>query len=542
MRITAENKKALVVAIIAIPLTLAFSNMNTSIAYRSDYFTNSVYVGLPNAFTPSATYSNRKTFIVFPQHPDLDPFVMEYNHDLNQYSGSVQAGNIVNSIDDNHHTPVILRDNDGYLHVFYGAHNIGGAQHSKSDDPDDISSWTDKGRVGHAATYPHPVLAGSDIYLFYRTTDGGYAINCNVSSDNGEYWSTSRTVIRMEWPGYEGSTWHYCTNARYDGAEHIHLVWHLRLGGGPEVHCYHARFNINDDNMYAMDGTSLGSEVDVNEANAFCRLADGPSFGGKLGFDENNNAHVIYQYWDGTSALINHTRWTGSNWTFPITITTTMPQSELYLRSTHDFIVNNASDIEAYLTVNDNYGNGGNIVKYIFDGVDWTFDRTIRNFTSPEKLLNNPQVVLHHHNSAKIVFSEYDGTNTHTNLKAYLYGDDGFVTNNIKPAPNVIIDSAMNQVARNSHYIFNILVSNNDDISQTYEIWTAVRKLPSGAMHQPLKGPRSITLGPGEQKVIHNINQWVGTVPLGHYRYYLCVGEMFPEAIVEDGLDIEIVP
>ena len=529
-------------ALIVIPLTVASGRVNSVMTSRSDFFANSVYVGLPNAFTPSATYANGKTFIVFPQYPDLDPFVIEYNHDLNQYSEPVQAGDIVNAFDDNHHTPVILRDDDGYLHVYYGAHNVGGVQHSKSDNPDDISSWTDKGRVGLSATYPHPVLVDRDIYLFYRTTNNGYALNCNISSDNGENWSTSRTVVRMEWPGYERATWHYCTNARYDDAGHIHLVWHLRLGGGPEVHCYHAFLDIHDDLMYAMDGTSLGAEVDVNEANALCRLAEGPAFGGKLGFDENSDPHIIYQCWDGSAALVNHRHWTGGSWTTPVTIASTMPQADYYLRSTHDFIVHSTTDIEAYLTINDSYGNGGNIVKYIYDGGEWTFDRTVRNFTSPEKMLNNPQVVLHHHNSAKIVFSEYDATMEHVNLKAYLYGDNGFVTNNIQPVPNAMIDSEMNQVARNSHFIFNILVSNNDEMERTYEIWTAAKKLPAGTMHQPLKGPQPITLGPGERKIIHNIKQYSGNVPVGHYRFYLYVGEMYPEAIAEDCLDIEVIP
>lgn len=111
--------------------------------------------------------------------------------------------------------------------------------------------------------------------------------------------------------------------------------------------------------------------------------------------------------------------------------------------------------------------------------------------------------------------------------------------------PNVTVSifSSMSQVPQNSNFLFDVEMTNHEVTAQTLRGWTAAQRLPSGPVQEPLIGPARITLQPGETRMLTDIPQFVGNVPLGNFRYYARIGEDFPGLLWdEDFLEIEVVP
>ncbi len=111
--------------------------------------------------------------------------------------------------------------------------------------------------------------------------------------------------------------------------------------------------------------------------------------------------------------------------------------------------------------------------------------------------------------------------------------------------PNVTVSifSSMSQVPQNSNFLFDVEMTNHEVTAQTLRGWTAVQRLPSGPVQEPLIGPARITLQPGETRMFTDIPQFVGNVPLGTFRYYARIGEDFPGLLWdEEFLEIEVVP
>lgn len=115
--------------------------------------------------------------------------------------------------------------------------------------------------------------------------------------------------------------------------------------------------------------------------------------------------------------------------------------------------------------------------------------------------------------------------------------------NNVHPDVTVSISSTMTKVPRYSNFLFDVQITNNETTPQKLKAWTAGKKLPNGKFYEPLLGPISFTLKPGETKNYYNIQQYIGSVPLTTYRYYVRIGADFPGQLYdEDYVNIEVIP
>ena len=98
------------------------------------------------------------------------------DHDTGVTSALVDVG-ITGLADDNHGVPAIVRGPDGHWYVFGAAH-VTAIKYSSTDAPDDLSAWTNRGAATDLdGAYPHPVVVGSKLYLFY--------LRRNLSTDRG---------------------------------------------------------------------------------------------------------------------------------------------------------------------------------------------------------------------------------------------------------------------------------------------------------------------------------------------------------------------
>jgi hypothetical protein len=234
-----------------------------------------------------------------------DPFACVFDHDVDQVGTPVQAGD--DPISDSHNYPQIVQSFDGYIHVFFGAHNESIRQ-ATSATPNEITGFTTQvldifgtpylgsGPREASFSYPMPfVTSDGTIYVFFRNTlDSYYRLMFGLSgsypyrheyfirsTDNGRTWSQAvPAIVRLNDPDY--------TNEIYIGnivkepyREGIPERWHMAwtLAGGTmhdEFHKsgYHAIFQPSDEHFYSAAGVDLGTTIDDAAMDAHCLILE----------------------------------------------------------------------------------------------------------------------------------------------------------------------------------------------------------------------------------------------------------------------------
>jgi hypothetical protein len=259
--------------------------------------------------------------------------VAEFNHATNTWSRRYNAGNYTLA-NDNHGHPAIIRDASGYIHIFYGSH--GSVQHwSSTNNPDDITSWTQHTPMAGKQTYPHPTLIGSVIYLFLRNGDPFPREapmsfrTCTPSSGTGTF-SAQTTIIDLD------------TGGAFDGGRcytsECHVIGtdvHFAFTGTDETdtyrrHVYYAVYKTATgalENHDASVSTASGSlPITLATADASYRLIDmGASGKGdvpSLTFDTNGDPHIVYSWngGSGTTYNIYHITKSGGVWSTPVIV------------------------------------------------------------------------------------------------------------------------------------------------------------------------------------------------------------------------------
>jgi len=404
------------------------------------FATNGIGSPCHYSISPRGVYFNDKTFVTY-QGTGLDPYAIEYDHATKTWSAPTQIG--VNPLVADHHgVPSIFRNDAGYLFAFYGCHDSA-VQWAKTTNTDDISAWNDLGGLGASHTYPivEKDTAGN-LYLFLRGNLGGnngpavYFKSTDAPPDSGDTWGAENIIIDFTGAGV-GEPIIYLGNVDHEAGtpEKIHMAWQwydYSLHGWYNV--YHAYLNLTDGHMYSIDGTDLGTTITFAEAEANCKVHDTGAV--NVGYFPKVHVfagipYVIWNEYDGANAGFFFSYWTGAAWTAPQKIvaldyTTERPNS-------FDFIVNSATDIEAYLTtsgLSDAYG--GDIEKWDWDGTNWTKDLTILTECESGVTLNTPQVVYGFDPDLKVIFGQFDAYDYTTPLDVYAYGDSGFVANDVR--------------------------------------------------------------------------------------------------------------
>jgi hypothetical protein len=283
--------------------------------------------------SPSAIYvaSLNKTFVSWCAvgiGGDKASQVAAFDHATNTWSRRYNAGNYTLA-DDDHGHPAIVRDASGYIHIFYGSHDSD--QHwSSTNNPDDITSWTQHAPMSGDQTYPHPVLVGSTIYLFLRNGDafpnnatmslrtctpvagaGTFSAQANLVdfgvAANGRVYTGECHAV--------GSDVHFiCT--RSDAADTIrqsiyYFVYKTATGAVE-----------NHDGSFSTASGSL--PINLTSANTNYRLINFGTDGGEvpvLQFDTAGDPHV--QYIQGTDIggyTLLHIKRTSGVWSSPATV------------------------------------------------------------------------------------------------------------------------------------------------------------------------------------------------------------------------------
>jgi hypothetical protein len=263
----------------------------------------------------------------------------------------------------------------------YGSHESA-QQYAKSTNPEDISAWTAMpDPVSFGATYPNLVKDSSgNIYFIYRgSAHAGDTIECIIkSTDGGATWSAPQNMIDV-YTTNPGDAVYALWGFQYEASlNRIHLAW-VRLNATSALRedVYYAYLNLNDNNMYSVSGTNFGTTITQTEADANCKVVDsGKTVETNMAtvrVDSTGKPYITYVVGSGWSDEYNFTRWTGSAWSAPVTITTTDTVSNGL-----EFFVHSSTNIEAYLVGGTpDYQRGGDIERWSWDGSTWTKVSTI---------------------------------------------------------------------------------------------------------------------------------------------------------------------
>jgi hypothetical protein len=383
------------------------------------YFENN---GVHNPFydgdNPSSVYYNGKTYIVWQGGAGYDPFIVCYDHSANEWSDIVKVGtNPLSS--DSHGAPALLIDDSGYLHVFYGCKHTN-LEYAKSDNPEDITSWTAQGDPVGSCTYPCPVmLANGDIDILYRHTTGAFGDQRYIKSDDdGASWDAAVQIIEIDVAATHSI---YAYTPRVHG-NNIHMIWRYHDGTNSE-NVYHAYLNTTDGHMYSMDGTDLGTSITKAEADANCRVVDtGAYITGHMALhlDGDGYPYIIYLKTTDTGRSYYFVRWSGAAWEAVEEITTTDHNG-----NGMDFIVHSATSITAFLIGDGGAGQGGDIDEWDWDGT-WSLTKTILSEADSGKPLVRPEVVKDYDSELMLIFSQYGGVDV-TGLELYAYNGTNLV-------------------------------------------------------------------------------------------------------------------
>jgi hypothetical protein len=187
-------------------------------------------------------YWNGKTYYTYlgrlPSNGSYLPImIVARDWSTGEWSDPVKVCDTVTSYD-THHFPCIAIDDDGYVHVFVGAHGTAPIRHYRTENPGDISTWHDftQGSPGdkgitndvmNYCTYPAAIaipksasVHGGRLYCIAR---GGPSTDENQYSfaytDNrGKNWSSARTFI---FDAVHTASKMYCYGIRFDADEEV---------------------------------------------------------------------------------------------------------------------------------------------------------------------------------------------------------------------------------------------------------------------------------------------------------------------------------
>lgn len=367
---------------------------------------------------PSAIYRNGVTYIAYSGNSD-DAYVISYNHASGLFSSPVLVGANPLADNDDHGTPSMLIDANGYIHIFWGCHNSD-LQYAKSTNPEDISAWTAMTSPvsdPEDCTYPQPMqMSNGDIWLFFRSigTASSYW-SYKISSDGGSTWGEAvnfaRDIAYWVFVKGVGDTIHavgFGNNQTSLTRKNVYYIFHNGTNW----------INISGDIQPSPIVLADNNCTAYNSGNYYTPIA-------YINVTTDNKpvimfAHTVAEldltYLDQKVLKHNGTAWE----IFNIGNRTEFNQA-------YRFIFDLISDTiyHAYLLTGSlSPSFSGDVIKWISNDAGETWQRLQ---LIKEGCINDLIKVDNYNNDAKIVLSTYSENNSGFSNTGYLWGDNGFI-------------------------------------------------------------------------------------------------------------------
>lgn len=346
-------------------LAIAFSSLLTSCAssVESDtsqekqqsmveYFTDSAFGNAINDTQYHGEYKDGVTYVTFQGRME-DLYVAAYNHVNKTWQGPFKAGESLLGRDDahfvdNHGSPSLVVDDEGYIHVAFGGHggtqalhgnnplgdyHSGEMKHMVSKKPYDISSWEQLSNIPPFGTYTQFVkMDNGDLYLFYR--HGAHRSNWvfQKSTDNGRTFaapvSVAKTKVRTDTGYHDADAWYGLfkkgPNNQILATFNYHICKSEERHDGERHNAYYMVMDTKDHLWRNAAGKALVTPITKEYADIHSIVANNGkawAYRGDVTVDSAGNPHVTQYVGEenfqrkGGAKQIRHYRWTGTEWT-----------------------------------------------------------------------------------------------------------------------------------------------------------------------------------------------------------------------------------
>ncbi len=159
--------------------------------------------------------------------------VATFNHASQTWTQPVQVGTGI----DDHGSPALTCDSDGYLHIVFGPHGSQPFHYYRSRLPNDSSQWDYQGGFGVKTTYPSLVCDDEDtLHIIYRSSRSSQPLELTYQRlPKAGSWSEPRVLAR--------------NNHSYDAHLLIAPDNTLHIG----YHVYHTKPNYKVGHMTSAD-------------------------------------------------------------------------------------------------------------------------------------------------------------------------------------------------------------------------------------------------------------------------------------------------
>lgn len=237
--------------------------------------------------------------------------------------GSVEVAAYPIDDDDDHGSPSICVDLDGYIHIVWGAHNTA-IQYAKSTNKQDISAWTTGSIDALEGTYHQITVDPSTgyLYLIARPGDGSthgtpfpthsYG-SIRSSTDNGSTWSAQTEIVDTNGFAEAVEDFYPIGGMDFGGDGFLHFVWSVSRGtvhDDVRTNIYHAYYDPATGFLHSADGTNLGTSINSTDHTSCLAATRNPIGQLTLGF---NGSRIGIIYTAGSDDLYV-TVWDGTQW------------------------------------------------------------------------------------------------------------------------------------------------------------------------------------------------------------------------------------
>ena len=335
--------------------------------------------------------------------------------------------------DDDHGTPALEVDHEGYAHAFGGTHNTNAIKHSVETSPGS-NRWTTNADITDInGTYPHPIAYNSNLHVYWRHHPGAgttmplYYKKTTALSGGVPTWAATSELLNF---GADSRVYQGNTILRGDEV-HTVLV-RANFGDSERKHVYYVIHNLATGAVRNYDSSHSTSSFPINSAdmNTHFRVVEQDvDKDGNLAilmFDENDRPNIIYADGGVSGDAIKVITHNGTTWDAPVQIGTTD------YRYASSVLAYNGAKLQAYWGVDPQS-------EYSYEGKIGYAERTagvwsaMAVIASPERAhpLRQVSVVKNGHADARVIWTERaDSADVATeigDLRAYAYGDGGLL-------------------------------------------------------------------------------------------------------------------
>ncbi len=221
---------------------------------------------------------------------------------LDHAAGSWSPVQTIGAAFDNHGSPSLSCDHEGYLHLVYGPHHHP-IRYRRSLRPNDLSEWSEEETVADRCTYPTLLIGHDDsLYVTARVSspdgsEGIWSVSLLIKPP-GQPWYPPIEILRAERKGYSHFQESLCWGADF---RRLHLSF--RMSEGLERRDSHTVGYMFSDDFGLTWNTATGEKIelpataetasmvahDIRPAPDRARLECG-----NIAVDSMGNPHLVY--------------------------------------------------------------------------------------------------------------------------------------------------------------------------------------------------------------------------------------------------------